>query len=435
MKLVIIGGVAGGASAAARARRLSEDAEIVMFERGEYISFANCGLPYHIGGVIPKRDSLLVMTPELFKGRVNADVRVRQEITAIHRDSKTVTVLKLETGETYEENYDTLLIATGSRPIMPPIPGADDPKVMPLWTMADMDRVIAQTAGASSVAVLGAGFVGLEAAENLHERGLKVHLVDMEEHVLRTMDGEMAVLLEEELEGRGIELHLGQTATAIRSLTETDGTEVVLSSGETIQTDFVLMSVGVRPNSELAAGAGLELSERRGIVVDQHQRTSDPDIYAVGDAVSVHDPVTGKAAMIPLAGPANRQGRIAADNIFGRKTTYKGSLGTSVIRVFDLTAAHVGRTAGQLTAAEIPYRRVELHPPSNAKYYPGSSPLHLKLLFADDGRILGAQAAGYKHVEKQIDVIATAMKAGLTVYDLEELELAYAPPTVPPSLR
>lgn len=428
MKLVIIGGVAGGASAAARARRLNEDAEIIMFERGEYISFANCGLPYHISGTIPERDSLLVMTPEAFKGRVNADVRVLQEVTSIDRDRKVVTVRKVDSGETYEESYDKLIIATGSSPVTPPIEGVDDPAVLPLWTLPDMDRIMERAEKAKSVAVLGAGFVGIEAAENLHDRGLEVHLIDMEEHVCQSIDGEMAVLLDQELASKGVGLHLGVKVTAIRRPEGGNGVEVVVQKGEAIPADFVLMSVGVRPNSQLAADAGLELSPKKGIIVDEHQRTNDPDIYAVGDVVSVLDPVTGKRAMIPLAGPANRQGRVAADNIFGRESRYVGSLGTSVVQVFDLTGAHVGRTAKQLTAAGIPFRHVELHPPSNAKYYPGFSPVHMKLIFDDEGKILGAQAAGYKNVEKQIDVIATAMKAGMTVYDLEGLELAYAPP-------
>jgi len=429
MKLVIVGGVAGGASAAARARRLDEQAEIVMLERGEFISFANCGLPYHVGGVIPQRDSLLVMTPERFKARFNVDVRTRHEVTAIHRDRRTVTVKRLDSGETYELTYDKLILATGSRPVVLPIPGADAPEVHTLWTMGDMDRVLARLQrGARRATVIGAGFIGVEVAENLRRRGLEVHLVDVLPHILRTLDAEMAQPLHQELTAKGVALHLGQAAAAIERTAPEGPLTVVLQGGERLETDVVIMAVGVRPNSELAAAAGLALASCKGIAVDEHLLTSDASIYAVGDAVAVKDAVSGASSLIPLAGPANRQGRIAADNACGRERCYRGSLGTNVVQVFGLTAASVGRTAEALTAAGVPFRRVYVHPMSNASYYPGAEPLHMKVLFRDDGTLLGAQVIGRKNVEKQVDVLATAMKAGMTVYDLAELELCYAPP-------
>jgi NADPH-dependent 2,4-dienoyl-CoA reductase/sulfur reductase-like enzyme/peroxiredoxin family protein/rhodanese-related sulfurtransferase/TusA-related sulfurtransferase len=429
MKLVIVGGVAGGASAAARARRLDEQAEIVMFERGEFISFANCGLPYHLSGVIPQRESLLVMTPERFKARFSVDVRIRQEVTAIHRDRKTVVVRKAETGEVYEERYDTLILATGSRPVIPPIPGADAPGVHTLWTLGDMDRILARLGqGVRRATVIGGGFIGIEVAENLRARGLEVHLVDVLPHVLRTLDAEMAQPLHQELTAKGVVLHLNQAATAIESVAPNGPLTVALQGGERLETDVVIMAVGVRPNSELGAAAGLTLSAGRAIAVDEHLRSSDPSILAVGDAIAVRDVVSGEATLIPLAGPANRQGRIAAENACGRDSRYRGTLGTSVVQVFGLTAASVGRTAEALTAAKTPFRRVYVHPLSNASYYPGAEVLHMKLLCRDDGTLLGAQVVGRKNVEKQVDVLATAMRAGLTVYDLAELELAYAPP-------
>ncbi|HOX07654.1 MAG TPA: FAD-dependent oxidoreductase [Planctomycetota bacterium] len=433
MKLIVVGGVAGGASAAARARRLSEDAEILMFERGEFISFANCGLPYHVGGVIPERSDLMLMTPEGFRRRTNIEVRTRQEVTAIDRARKTVTVRNLETGGSYEERYDALILATGSSPVRPPLPGADDPDVMQLWTIPDMDRIVSRVkAGARRAVVIGAGFIGLEVAENLRERGLEVDLVEMLPQVLPTLDAEMAGPLAAELAARGIRLHLGARVTGINrpSAPDTAGREirVCLDGGTELPADFVILSVGVRPNSELAAAAGLPLSERRGVVVDERMRTSDPAIYAVGDVVAVNNLVTGKPAQIPLAGPANRQGRIAAENVFGRRTAYKGSLGTAVVKVFGLTAASAGLTERQLRAEGLKHERIYLHPLSHAGYYPGAQAMHLKLLFSPEGKVLGVQAVGREGVDKRVDVIATAMRGGLTVYDLEELELAYAPP-------
>jgi len=427
MRLMVVGGVAGGASAAARARRLDERAEIVLIDRGEHISFANCGLPYHVGGVIPERGQLLVMTPEKLKARAAIDAWIRHEAMAIDRASKTLTVKDLRTGEERAERYDKLILATGSRPILPDLPGSDDPDVLPLWTIPDMDRMVARIeAGARRAVVVGGGFIGLEVAENLVERGLSVTLVERLPQVLPSLDAEMARPLAQELCAKGVALRLGTGVEVIRR--GPDGLAVALGGGETVTADFVVMSVGVRPNAELAAACGLALGERGGILVDDHLRTSDPDIYAVGDVIAVNDLALGGQAMIPLAGPANRQGRIAAENALGGNKAYEGSLGTSVLKLFSLTAAGTGATERRLKAAGRPYRKAYLHPQSHAAYYPGASTLNLKLLFGEDGRIFGAQCVGAKGVEKRIDVIATAMKGGMTVRELAELELCYAPP-------
>ena len=433
MKLVIVGGVAGGAGVAARARRLTEDAEIVMFERGEFISFANCGLPYHVGNVIPERSSLLVMRPPRFKALTNIDIRISQEVTKINRDKKTVTVRNLRTGESYEEAYEKLVLATGSSPVIPPIPGADDPDVMTLWTIPDMDRIRSRVdEGAENAVVVGGGFIGLEIAENLQERGLNVTLVEMLPQVLPPLDPEMAQPLSETLKTHGIDLRLRRKVTAIHRKESFEKVaprvEVELDDGTRLPSDLVVMSVGVRPNSELAHDAGLETGERGGVKVDEHLRTSDPDIYAVGDVDEVTDIVRGEPTQIPLAGPANRQARIAADCMFGRDSVYRGTLGTSVVKVFDLTAASTGASEKTLKKDGVAYQKIYIHPANHASYYPGASTLSLKLLFNPKGAILGAQCIGKEGVDKRIDVIATAILGGMTVDDLENLELAYAPP-------
>ncbi len=433
MKLVIVGGVAGGASAAARARRVDENAEIVMFERGEFISFANCGLPYHVGEVIPERSKLLVMTPQKFKKRFNIDVRTRNDVISINRDRKTVTVRRTDEGEIYEECYDKLILATGSSPIHPPIPGVSDPDVMPLWTIPDMDRIKARVdSGAKRAVVIGAGFIGLEVAENLVERGVQTTVVEMLPQVLPTMDKEMANPIAKELEKHGVNLLLDSRVTAIhRPETDTEVSselQVVIDGRNNIVADFVVLSVGVKPNSELAVQAGLDTGERGGIKVDTRMQTSDPDIFAVGDVTEIFNAVTGKPAQIPLAGPANREGRIAADNALGRETFFKGALGTNIVKVFDLGAGSAGCSERQLNNDGIPYRKVYVHPMSHAGYYPGACPVSIKLLFNDAGKILGVQVIGYDGVDKRIDVIATAMASGLAVEDLADLELAYAPP-------
>lgn len=424
MKVIIVGGVAAGASAAARLRRLDENAEIVLFERGPYISYANCGLPYHAGGVIPERKSLLVVPGEVFSRRFKVDVRTQHEVIAVDSAAHTVTVR--HDGGTTTETYDKLLLATGSSPVMMNLPGTDPDKVFQFWTIPDMDKVIAKIdAGAKQAIVVGAGFIGLEVAENLRHRGLDVTVVELAPQVLPTIDSEMSTYLAQELTEAGIRLELGRKVTAF----EADGEyRAVLDDGRKLAADFIVMSVGVRPNSELAKLAGLELGPRGHITVDEAMRTSNPDIYAAGDAIEVFDPLTGAKTAVPLAGPANKQGRIAADNIAGRASAYAGSLGAAVIKVGRLTAAGVGLTERRIKQLELPYRKIYTHPGSNASYYPGGSMLHLKLLFAPDGKILGAQAVGAKGADKRIDVIATAMRCGKTAPELAGLELCYAPP-------
>ena len=426
MKVLIIGGVAAGAGVAARLRRLDETARIVMFERGEFISYANCGLPYHVGGVIPNRDSLIVMPPAKFKAWFGVDVRVKSEVVAIDRAAKTVTV-RGPSGE-YAESYDKLVIATGSSPIMLSPPGADDPRVTRLWTIPDMDGILAKVkAGAKRAVVVGAGFIGLETAENLNERGLDVTIVELMDQVLPTFDREMATPLAQELASAGIALRLGRKVVAFEPAG--DALAAVLDSGERLPADLVVMSVGVKPNAEIAQAAGLEVGPKGHVLVDEHLRTSDPNIYAAGDVVEVADPILGGKTAIPLAGPANKQARILADNLVGRASSYRGSRGAAVLKVGSLSAASVGCTERRLKQAGVAYEKLYTHPASSASYYPGGTQIHLKLLFGkDDGRILGAQIVGGKGVDKRLDVIATAMQAGLAAPQLAELELSYAPP-------
>ncbi len=429
-KVVIIGGVAGGASCAARLRRLDESAEVVMLEKGPYISFANCGLPYHIGGAIDKREKLLLQTPASFKARFNVDVRVNSEVTAIDRAAKTVTVSA--DGKTYTESYDTLVLSTGSSPIVPKLPGADDPRVLQLWTIPDMDAIIKTIADtkAQRAVVVGGGFIGLEMVENLKHAGLSVTLVEMLDQVMPPVDYEMAQILHKHLADNNVRLALGE---GVERFEDTGSGLRVVTSKRSIDTDIVILAIGVRPNSQLAKDAGLTLNARGGIVVDESLKTSDEAIYAVGDAVETVNFVTQDRTMIPLAGPANKMGRMAADNICGMKRAYRGTQGASVAKVFDMTVASVGLSEKQLRAAgkaiNTDYKVTVLHPLSNAGYYPGGLPLSLKLIFSvPDGKVLGAQAVGYKGVEKRIDVLSTAMRFGATVYDLEETELCYAPP-------
>ncbi|MEI8246502.1 MAG: FAD-dependent oxidoreductase [Lentisphaerota bacterium] len=427
MKIIIVGGVAGGASAAARAARLDSKAEIILFERGQYISFANCGLPYHVGNVIQQRDSLLVMTPEALKIRSGIDARIRQEVIALDPVAKSVKVRKVDDGTEYTETYDKLILATGSRPAVPPVPGADDPDVLPLWTIPDMDKVKSRIdKGVKHAVVAGGGFIGLEVAENLVERGVETVLVQRPPQVMPTLDPEMASMLTDTLERHGVKVYLNNALTAIQRTA--GGLTVTLKDGSEIRTQMVVMGLGVHPNSELARDAGLALNERGGIIVNSSLQTSNPDIYAVGDVIEVNDPVLNTPVMIPLAGPANRQGRIAANNIFGAGETYKGSLGTNICKVFELTAASVGVNEKRLIKANVPFLKTYIIPSSHASYYPGAAPIFIKLLFEQSGRILGAQAVGTDGVDKRIDVLATAMRGNLKVQQLEELELAYAPP-------
>lgn len=431
MKVVIIGGVAGGASAAARLRRLDEEAEIIVFERGEYISYANCGLPYHVGGVIQERDELLLMTPELMKNRFNIDVRVLSEVTAIDRTGKSVEV-KGPDGKLYRESYDKLLIATGSSPLRPPIKGIDSPRVMSLWTVGDTDHIKAAVKeGVKSAAVIGGGFIGLEMAENLRHLGLEVSVIEAQNQVMAPLDYEMALPVHARLREAGIALYLGDGVDSFEDRPDSVG--IKLKSGAEVRADLVILSIGVRPNGELAQGAGLAVNRRGGIVVDAQMRTEDPDIFAVGDAVEVRDLISGGQTMIPLAGPANKQGRIVAANILGGHEKYKGSLGTAVVKLFDMTAATTGANEKALNARGLEhgrdYLRLIIRQNSHAGYYPDAEGMYLKLLFTPDGsRILGAQIVGQNGVDKRIDTIATAMRLNASVGDLAELELAYAPP-------
>jgi len=428
-RLLIVGGVAGGASAAARARRLSETAEIVMFERGEHISFANCGLPYHVGGEIADRERLLVQTPEAMRRRFRVDVRTRTEVVSIDRERKEVVARNLETGADHSERYDALVLSPGAAPFVPPIPGVESGRVFTLRNIPDMDAIenALDKAGPGRAVVIGGGYVGLEMAEAFRKRGLEVVLVELLPQVMAPVDPEIAALVHQELARHGVDVRLG---TSVASFVESDsGLEAHLSTGEAVSAGLAVLAVGIRPESKLAREAGLELGDSGGIKVDKHMRTSDPDIYAVGDVVETEHLVGGFSRLTPLAGPANRQGRIAADNIFGRDSTYKGTQGTAICKVFDLAVAGTGLNEKDLKKAEIAYDKVFVHPASHASYYPGAMPLTIKLLFAPtDGKVLGAQVAGVDGADKRIDVLAVAIRAGLTVFDLEDLELAYAPP-------
>lgn len=432
-KVVIVGGVAGGAGCAARLRRLDEGAEIILLERGSYISYANCGLPYYVGGVISSREALLLQSPKAMRNKFNVDVRVNNEAISIRRSEKKLVVKRLDTGETYEESYDILVLATGSSPVRPPIPGIDSPRVQTLWTVPDTDRIRAmvQEQGIKTAAVIGGGFIGLEMAENLRRAGLKVALVEMLDQVMAPLDYEMAQLLHENIEENGVSLYLGD---GVESFADSGGgVDIRLKSGKTLSTELAILSIGVRPNGELAKAAGLAVNARGGVVVDPCLRTSDPDIYAVGDVIEVEDYIFKDRTMVPLAGPANKQGRIVADNIAGGDARYEGTQGTSVAKVFDLTAASTGANEKALLRRGLvkgkDYEQVIITQNSHAGYYPGAAPLTLKLLFSMDGRrVFGAQIVGGDGVDKRIDTIAVTIRLGGGVADLTRLELAYAPP-------
>lgn len=429
-RVLIVGGVAGGASTAARLRRLSEDAQIVLFERGEHISFANCGLPYHIGNVIEDRDRLLVQTPGQMNKRFRIDVRTRSEVLRIDREKRSIVVRDLDAGREYAESYGALVLSPGAEPIRPNIPGVDARRVFTLRSMSDMDAIekVLDEEHPTRAVVVGGGYIGLEMTEALAERGLQVCLVELEPQVMGTVDPEMAFPLHQELGAHGIELLLRTGVTEIRE-TAAKGLEVRLSNGDAREADLVLLSVGVRPEVKLAREAGLTIGSRGGIVVNERMQTSDPNIYAVGDAIEVVDFVGGTPALIPLAGPANRQGRIAADNICGRPSAYHHTQATAICKVFNLAVAVTGLNEKALKRAGRRYEKVYIHPAHHAGYYPGASQMSLKLLFGpQDGKILGAQAVGASGVDKRIDVIAVAMRAGMTVRDLQDVELCYAPP-------
>jgi len=433
MKTVIIGGVAGGASCAARLRRLDERADIVVLERGEYISFANCGLPYHIGGTIKDRAALILQTPEAMRKKYNIDVRINSEAVSVDRERKTVTVRRSDTGETYEESYDALVISTGSSPVRPDLPGVDSPKIFQLWTIPDMDAVIAMVKekSAKSAAIVGGGFIGLETAENLVSAGLKVSIIQRPNQVMPPLDFEMAQLLHQNMSENGVELYLSSGVTGFEDTPS--GVRVLLGDKGSVEADMVILSIGVTPNSALAASAGLTLNKKGGIVTDSHMLTSDHSVYAVGDVSEIEGFVFRDRKMVPLAGPANKQGRIAADNIAGIPSEYKGTQGSSVARVFDLTAASTGENEKSLQKRGLvkgkDYETVIINQNSHAGYYPGAAPLTIKLLFSMDGKtIYGAQAVGRDGADKRIDTIGVAMRLGGGVEDLENLELAYAPP-------
>ena len=427
MKLLIVGGVAGGASAAARARRLDEKAEITVFERGDYISFANCGLPYHIGGAIPSRESLLLMTPDKFLKRFDVNFLTGHTVTDINRKEQSVTVEDRARGVTFSREYDSLILAPGSTPLIPPIPGADLDGVLVLWTVPDMDAIMARIrGGARRAVVVGGGFIGVETAENLREAGLETTLIEREPWILPFLDPEMTTPLTRVLRDEGVELLTGSTVERIEKKPE--GLLVHIQGSSPVSADFVVMAAGVRPNGELAARAGLATATNGAILVDSCLRTQDPRILAVGDAVQTVHPILGESLSIPLAGPANRQGRIAAENALGGNVPCPGTLGASVVKVFHTTAAAAGATETQLIRRSIPHEKLYLHPSSHASYYPGSARISMKLLFNRDGAILGAQAVGEDGVDKRIDILATAIRTGLTVRNLAELELCYAPP-------
>lgn len=468
-RIVIVGGVAGGASAAARMRRLDESASIVVLERGPHVSFANCGLPYFIGGEIDAEQKLLLQTPLSLKNRFNLDVRIHSEVVRIDRSNRTLEVRDLAADRTYSEPYDHLVLSTGAAPLKPPIPGIERPGHFTLRNIPDMQAihqwlrsagapqdsrlcgddgsvirehgpVIAAEAGIPCewsngdrrAVIVGGGYIGLEMAEQLHRRGLHVTIAEALPQVMAPLDVEMAAMLHQELRRQGVDLRLGHPVAAFDSPAADESAKasvVVLKDGSRLPADVVILGLGVRPETKLAREAGLTLGERGGIRVDEHLRTSDPAIFAVGDAVEVKHAITGEWSLIPLAGPANRQGRIAADNIHGGALTYHGTYGTAILRLFNLTAACTGANEKMLRQMGIAYQAAHLHPGSHAGYYPGARPMALKILFdPGNGRLLGAQAVGEDGVDKRIDVLATALAARMTVDDMAELELAYAPP-------
>jgi len=429
-RIIIVGGVAGGATAAARLRRLDEKAEIIMFERGEHISFANCGLPYYIGGVIQDREDLLLQTPESFNSRFKVDVRVFSEVISIDRGAKTVKVRKIQSGETYDEKYDKLILSPGGAPIKPPVDGIENERVFTLRNVADTDRMktFLDYKKPKSAVVIGGGFIGIEMAENLKEAGLDVSIVELLDQVIAPLDTDIACEVHKYLRQKGISLYLGNGFKKITTALDGAGLTVELSRGA-IKADMVVLAIGVKAESQLAKEASLNVNERGGIIVDKHMRTSDPDIYAVGDAVEVSDFVSAQPAMIPLAGPANKQGRIASDNICGIPSEYSGTQGSAVIKVFDMTVAFTGTNEKTAKRLNLNYDKIFLWLGGHAGYYPNAAPMSMKVIFEKgSGKILGAQITGFVGVDKRCDVLSVAIRAGMTVADLTRLELCYAPP-------
>ncbi|WP_027415377.1 CoA-disulfide reductase [Aneurinibacillus terranovensis] len=427
-KIVVVGGVAGGATTAARLRRLDENSHIVLVERGEFISFANCGLPYYIGGIITNRNALLVQTVEGMAKRFNLDIRVESEAVSINKERKTLEIKDIQSGKTYEEEYDVLVLSPGAKPVVPPIPGLlEASNVFTLRNIPDTDKIKAfvDEKKPRKAVIVGGGFIGVEMVENLSSHGIQVTLVEMSNQIMAPLDFEMASILHTHVRNKGVELILNDGVTEVAP----NGNKLMLTSGRELETDMIILSIGVRPENQLAREAGLELGERGGIKVNDALQTSDPYIYALGDAIEVTDYINGQPTMIPLAWPANRQARIVADHIYGKKAAYRGTMGTSIVKVFDFTAAATGNNEKTLKRLGIDYRAIHIHPGSHAGYYPGASSMALKLLFEPGtGKIFGAQGVGFDGVDKRIDVIATAIKGGLSVLDLPDLELAYAPP-------
>jgi NADPH-dependent 2,4-dienoyl-CoA reductase/sulfur reductase-like enzyme/rhodanese-related sulfurtransferase len=430
MKYVIVGAVAGGASTAARLRRMDEKAHIILFEKGEYISYANCGLPYYIGDVIKSRNDLFVQTAVSFNRRFAVDVRICTEVTAINPAAKTITATNRLTGETYTEAYDKLVLSPGAEPIRPPLPGIGHPGIFTLRTVADTDFIksYVEQRSCKKVVVIGGGFIGLEMAENLHELGLEVAIVEMAPHVLSPLDQPMSALVQQHLRSQGVALHTGARVVGFDKAVQ--GLKVLLAEGGPLDADVVILSIGVRPDSRLAVGAGLAVGPTGGIKVNAYLQTSDPDIYAVGDAIEFESPLTGGPVSTFLAGPANKQGRICADNIvLGNVQQYQGSINTAIVKVFDLTVGVAGMNTRQLTAAGLQHIVSTTHSGSHAGYYPGARQMSIQLAFAPvTGRLLGAQVVGYKGVDKRVDLLSTVIKQGGTITDLTELEHAYAPP-------
>lgn len=429
MKVLIVGGVAGGASTAARLRRLDEESEIIVFEKSGYISYANCGLPYYIGEVIKEKEKLVLQTPESMKEKFNLDVRINNEVIAIFPETKEIEIKDLKENRIYREKYDKLVLSPGAEPIRPNIPGINAENIFTLRKVEDTFAIkdfITKNKPKEAL-IVGGGYIGLEMLENIKTIVDNVTLVELADQVLGILDNDMAVIVQNELISKKIEIILSD---GVKSFTEKGGkTQVELNSGKTITADIVVLAIGVKPDIRLAQNAGLKIGGRGGIEVDRFLRTSDPDIYALGDAAEVSDLINENPAIIPLAGPANKQGRIAADNIAGGSESYEGSLGTSILKVFDLTVATVGNSEKVLKKYEINYEKIYIHPPSHAGYYPGAMPMTMKLIFDNhSGKVLGAQIIGYEGVDKRIDVLAAAIKANMTVFDLEKLELSYAPP-------
>lgn len=428
MKILIVGGVAGGASTAARLRRLDETAQIIIFERGNDISFANCGIPYYCGEVIKDRDNLLVMTPEKLKGLLNIEARVNSEVIKINRDRKTITVLDKKTNTEYEENYDKLVLSPGASPIKPPIEGINDERILTVRNLDDADRIknLLKEKNPKSVAIIGGGYIGLEMAENFSHLGIDVSIIELSNQVMGPADYEIAAQIHNHLRDNGINLYLEDGVKSFRS---SESLSISLNSSKLIETDFAILAIGVKPESKLAVDAGLETGKTGGILVNSRLQTSDSDIYALGDAIEVIDLVSQTPALIPLAGPANKQGRIVADNICGLNSEYKATQSTAILKLFDLQIGMTGNSEKALKRNNIPYLKTYVHGTSHASYYPEAFPLMIKLLFSPDkGKILGAQAIGMEGIDKRIDVIATAIKFKKTVNDLIELELSYAPP-------